>query len=100
MTLRAEVGRRIGPIDLQVQLQVDDGETLAVLGPNGAGKTTLLRTLSGLLALDHGTITIDGVIVDQGGPSLAGEAVPVSGPTLLLVALMLALAGAWVLRRP
>ncbi len=65
MTLRADVGRRLGPIDLQVQMVVDDGETLAVLGPNGAGKTTLLRTLSGLLPLDRGTIEIDGVTVDE-----------------------------------
>jgi molybdate transport system ATP-binding protein len=65
VTLRADVGRRLGPIDLQVQLEADDGETLAVLGPNGAGKTTLLRTLSGLLPLDRGTIAIDGVTVDE-----------------------------------
>jgi molybdate transport system ATP-binding protein len=65
VTLRADVGRHLGPIDLQVQMEVDDGETVAVLGPNGAGKTTLLRTLSGLLPLDRGTIAIDGVTVDE-----------------------------------
>ena len=39
-------GRRVlGPIDLEVE----QGECLAVVGPNGAGKTTLLRLLTGLL---------------------------------------------------
>ncbi|MGW4479579.1 ABC transporter ATP-binding protein [Rhodococcus triatomae] len=32
-----------------VDLDVDDGEWLAVVGPNGAGKTTLLHALSGLI---------------------------------------------------
>ncbi len=36
------------PFELEVELAVAPGETLAVLGPNGAGKTTLLRVLSGL----------------------------------------------------
>jgi molybdate transport system ATP-binding protein len=65
VTLRADVGRRLGPVDLQVELEAADGETVAVLGPNGAGKTTLLRTLSGLLPIDRGAIAIDGVTVDD-----------------------------------
>jgi hypothetical protein len=43
---------------------------------------------------------VDGEIVDQGGPSIPGAEIPMlSGWLLLVVALMLALAGAWVLRR-
>ena len=41
MTLSADVGVRLGPLDLRVALDAADGETVAVLGPNGAGKTTL-----------------------------------------------------------
>jgi branched-chain amino acid transport system ATP-binding protein len=39
-----------------VDLDVVDGETLAVIGPNGAGKTTLIGQLSGDLMPDAGTI--------------------------------------------
>jgi sodium transport system ATP-binding protein len=38
----------------------EDGRVTGLLGPNGAGKTTTLRLISGLMALDAGTIAIDG----------------------------------------
>ncbi|HEY7522013.1 MAG TPA: ABC transporter ATP-binding protein [Methylomirabilota bacterium] len=43
-----------------VDLEVAEGETLAVIGPNGAGKTTLIGQLSGDLAPDAGTISFGG----------------------------------------
>ena len=46
-------------------MEVGDGELLAILGPNGSGKTTLLRVLAGLLPLDDGRVSIDGVVVDE-----------------------------------
>lgn len=36
------------------------GEALAVVGPNGAGKTSLLRQIAGLLALEAGSIDLEG----------------------------------------
>jgi len=32
-----------------INLNVEDGETIAILGPNGAGKTTLLKSIIGLV---------------------------------------------------
>lgn len=65
MTLEADMGLRLGALDLDVQLQVQQGEVLAILGPNGAGKSTLLRALAGLLPIDRGRIVIDGVVLDD-----------------------------------
>jgi Cu-processing system ATP-binding protein len=50
-------GRRI--LD-GVDLEVDEGEALALVGPNGAGKTTLLRSLMGLVRY-KGSIRVQGI---------------------------------------
>lgn len=43
-----------------INLDVGAGEVVCVIGSNGAGKTTLLRTVSGLVPVKAGTITING----------------------------------------
>lgn len=43
-----------------VELEVGEGEFLAVIGPNGSGKTTLLRTIVGVLRPRVGSDYIDG----------------------------------------
>jgi branched-chain amino acid transport system ATP-binding protein len=51
-----------------VELEVLDGELLAVIGPNGAGKTTLFNLVSGLRAPTTGSIELDGVDVTKEPP--------------------------------
>ena len=43
-----------------VSLEVKKGEAIAVIGPNGAGKTTLLRTISGMLPVQSGNLSMEG----------------------------------------
>ncbi len=43
-----------------VDLEVRSGEILGLIGHNGAGKTTLLDCLTGFLALDGGSVHLDG----------------------------------------
>lgn len=43
-----------------VDLQIDDGEFIALLGPSGSGKTTLLRIIAGLEFQDEGRVAFDG----------------------------------------
>ena len=43
-----------------IDLEVAQGEMVAVMGPSGCGKTTLLNCLSGLDDLDDGEIYIEG----------------------------------------
>ncbi len=44
------------------------GEIVAVIGDNGAGKSTLIKALSGAVIPDHGTIELDGAVVNFRGP--------------------------------
>ena len=44
---------------------IDRGEVVGFLGPNGAGKTTTMRLLTQYLEPDGGTITIDGLSIEN-----------------------------------
>jgi branched-chain amino acid transport system ATP-binding protein len=56
--LRTGYGRL--PVVFNIDLEVREGEIVALLGANGAGKTTTLRALSGLLPLMAGEVKLDG----------------------------------------
>lgn len=47
------------PVVRDVNVAVRRGEAVGLLGPNGAGKTTCFYIITGLIAADYGTITLD-----------------------------------------
>jgi branched-chain amino acid transport system ATP-binding protein len=49
-----------GPVLKGLDLDVDEGEIVALLGSNGAGKSTTLRAISGLVPHVSGSITLGG----------------------------------------
>ncbi len=65
MSLEARIEVTLGSFAERMDLQVDDGEVVAVLGPNGSGKSTLLRALAGLQPLTGGRIVLDGETLDD-----------------------------------
>jgi molybdate transport system ATP-binding protein len=73
--LDAAIRLRLGDLDLDVAVEVGDGEVVALLGPNGAGKTTVLRAIAGLVPLDAGHVLVDDRALDDPG---AGVFVPTS----------------------
>lgn len=48
-----------------IDLTVPRGEFLAVMGASGSGKTTLLHLIAGLTAPTEGTVSVDGVRLDE-----------------------------------
>jgi len=54
-----------------ISFTVKEGEFLCLVGPTGCGKTTFLNSLSKILTIDSGSITIDGEAVDPQKHNLA-----------------------------
>ena len=72
--LRTGYGRL--PVVFNVDLEVKEGEIVALLGANGAGKTTTLRALSGMLPLMAGEVRLDGTPLNGSTPNaLAREGI-------------------------
>ena len=65
MMLEARIRRRLGTLDLDLEIAAASGETLVLIGENGAGKTTVLRVLAGVERLDRGRVALDGVVLDE-----------------------------------
>lgn len=53
------------PVLRGIDLEVPDGEILAVMGSSGGGKTTLLRCVAGLIKPTEGTVLVDQVDVHR-----------------------------------
>jgi iron complex transport system ATP-binding protein len=49
----------------RIELDVPEGQFVAVAGPNGSGKTTLLRALLGFLTPDAGVVELFGTRVEE-----------------------------------
>ena len=51
-----------------IQLDLEEGEIVALLGTNGAGKSTLLKTISGVVEADRGAVIFDGRDITHAPP--------------------------------
>jgi len=51
-----------------VSLTVEPGAVLGLIGPNGAGKTSLINAVTGIVAIDAGSIALEGRRIDGIAP--------------------------------
>ena len=70
----AKVRKSFGSVEVVhgVDLVVNDAELTVLLGPSGCGKSTLLRMIAGIEEITAGTISIDGVSVNDLAPKKRG----------------------------
>ncbi|WP_062512824.1 ABC transporter ATP-binding protein [Halobacillus sp. KGW1] len=49
----------------ELDLSIPDGKIFGFLGPNGAGKSTTIKMMTGILPIDDGSITLNGVDISK-----------------------------------
>jgi putative ABC transport system ATP-binding protein len=63
-TSRSANGSELTVLD-KVSFHLDAGDTFAIVGPSGSGKTTLLGLCAGLDRASGGSVTLNGIVLDQ-----------------------------------
>jgi len=72
----SRIGHRYGavPAVRDVSLALNPGEVVCLVGPSGCGKSTLLRLAAGLETLQHGQVSLNGIVVaEEDGAQLPPE---------------------------
>lgn len=65
------------PVFEQANIELKDGEWTAILGRNGCGKSTLVRLMNGLLPLQDGNLSVNGI--NAGNPANKWELCKICG---------------------
>jgi len=64
-----EKSYRMGRVDYPalrgIDLEIGAGELVAIVGPSGSGKTTILNLVSGIDRPTSGSVTVDGLRIDE-----------------------------------
>ena len=82
-------GYRQVPVIQDINFQIEWGQIVALIGLNGAGKSTLLKTILGLLKPQAGTVTLDGLSLQENHQAFASQLAYVPETPILYEALPL-----------
>jgi molybdate transport system ATP-binding protein len=57
--------KRSDAFQVEIQLAIPAGKTVALLGPNAAGKSTVVDTIAGLIRVEKGIVGLDDRVFDE-----------------------------------
>ncbi len=66
------VSKWYGPVQVlnDCSVSINKGDVVVVCGPSGSGKSTLIKTVNGLEPIQKGTITVNGIAVNDPATNL------------------------------
>ncbi len=76
------------PVLTDIDLRIEPEESVALVGATGADKTTAARILAGIVPVQQGSVTLDGIDLDALGTALRPTVVLASQRTHLFAATM------------
>lgn len=65
MTLRIDATIELDEIEVEIDMSVAPGESVALVGPNGAGKSTVVRAIAGLQPIAAGRVSLGDEVWDD-----------------------------------
>ncbi|HEV2010855.1 MAG TPA: amino acid ABC transporter ATP-binding protein [Candidatus Limnocylindria bacterium] len=62
-----DVHKHYGPLHVLrgITLRVEEREVVVIIGPSGSGKSTMIRTVNRLEPIERGTLTVNGIRVED-----------------------------------
>ncbi|MDE3028686.1 MAG: ATP-binding cassette domain-containing protein, partial [Paracoccaceae bacterium] len=74
--IMTDVAKAYGEVKVlsNINLDIKQGELIVFVGPSGCGKSTLLRMVAGLESITGGTLSIDGIPMNDVPPAQRGIA--------------------------
>ena len=72
MIILENVHKSFGDLEVLkgIDMEVKEGEVLSVIGASGSGKSTMLYCINGLEPIQSGSITIEGIVVNDKATNL------------------------------
>ena len=67
IVVASDVHKSFGDLEVLkgISMTINKGEVICIIGPSGSGKSTFIRCINGLNSIEGGSITVNGIEVND-----------------------------------